>query len=89
MADVTVPSIGDVAGNAAPGVTVNQPTVGRIPIDASVECAVVVGLAQSVETLELMQDRADFAIVLRELEAANAAFGGVIANHDRRLLNSS
>src|SRR6185295_12631816 len=40
------------AGNAATGVTVNHPTVGRIPNGANVERAVVTGLPQSVETLE-------------------------------------
>ena len=39
------------AGNAATGVTVNHPTVGRILNGANVERPVVTGLPQSVETL--------------------------------------
>src|SRR5262245_53446703 len=68
------------AGNAATGVTVNHPTVGRIPNGAIVERAVVVGLPQNVETLELILDRADFTTVRRAVEAVNASFGQAIAS---------
>ena len=67
------------AGNAATGVTVNHPTVGRILNGANVERPVVTGLPQSVETLELVLDRADFTTVKRATEALNVAFGGPIA----------
>src|SRR5262245_44771438 len=39
------------AGNAATGVTVNHPTVGRIPNGAIVERAVVSGIPQTIETM--------------------------------------
>jgi flagellar P-ring protein precursor FlgI len=68
------------AGNAATGVTVNHPTVGRIPNGASVERTVVAGMPQTVETLELVLDRADFTTVRRAVEAVNTAFGGTIAS---------
>lgn len=67
------------AGNAATGVTVNHPTVGRILNGANVERPVLTGLPQSVETLELVLDRADFTTVRRTTEALNASFGGPIA----------
>jgi flagellar P-ring protein precursor FlgI len=68
------------AGNASTGVTVNHPTVGRIPSGASVERAVLVGLPQNVESLELVLDRADFTTVRRAAEALNASFGRTIAS---------
>jgi flagellar P-ring protein precursor FlgI len=68
------------AGNAATGVTVNHPTVGRIPNGATVERAVVTGMPQTVETLELVLDRVDFTTVRRAVEAVNTAFGGTIAS---------
>ena len=68
------------AGNAATGVTVNHPTVGRIPNGAIVEKAVVNGLPQTVETMELVLDRSDFTTVKRAVEAINAGFGGTIAS---------
>jgi flagellar P-ring protein precursor FlgI len=67
------------AGNASTGVTVNHPTVGRILNGATVERPVLTGLPQSVETLELVLDRADFTTVKRTTEALNASFGGPIA----------
>src|SRR5262245_14256742 len=66
------------AGNNATGVTVNHPTVGRIPNGASVERAVVTGMPQSVETLELVLDRADFTTVKRAVDALNMSFGRAI-----------
>jgi flagellar P-ring protein precursor FlgI len=68
------------AGNASTGVTVNHPTVGRIPNGATVERAVVAGMPQTVETLELILDRADFTTVLRATEALNSSFGQPIAS---------
>jgi flagellar P-ring protein precursor FlgI len=68
------------AGNAATGVTVNHPTVGRIPNGATVERAVVAGLPQTVETLELVLDHVDFTTVRRATEALNSTFGGPIAS---------
>ena len=50
---------GFAAGNASTGVTVNHPTVGRIPNGANVERAVVAGMPQTVDTLEVELDRAD------------------------------
>jgi len=44
---------------ASTGVTVNRPTVGRIPNGANVERAVVAGMPQTVDTLEIELDRAD------------------------------
>ena|SRR6266516_722172 len=44
---------------ASTGVTVNRPTVGRIPNGANVERAVVAGMPQTVDTLEVELDRAD------------------------------
>jgi flagellar P-ring protein precursor FlgI len=67
------------AGNAATGVTVNHPTVGRIPNGATVERVVLAGLPQTVETLELILDHADFTTVQRAAEALNASFGRMIA----------
>src|SRR6266850_2915220 len=68
------------AGNAATGVTVNHPTVGRIPNGATVERAVVAGMPQIVDTLELVLDRADFTTVKRASEALNTNFGREIAS---------
>jgi flagellar P-ring protein precursor FlgI len=68
------------AGNNATGVTVNHPTVGRIPNGASVERAVVTGMPQTVETLELVLDHADFTTVKRSVEALNMSFGRAIAS---------
>src|SRR6185436_8088376 len=64
---------------AATGVTVNHPTVGRIPNGANVERAVVVGMPQAVETMELILDKADFTTVRRATEALNISFGRTIA----------
>src|SRR5207237_8821688 len=44
------------AGNATTSVTVNHPTVGRIPNGANVERAVLTGLPQTVDNLELVLD---------------------------------
>ncbi len=67
------------AGNDSTGVTVNHPTVGRIPNGAMVERSVVTGLAQNVETMELVLDRVDFTNVKRVVDAVNMAFGRSIA----------
>jgi flagellar P-ring protein precursor FlgI len=68
------------AGNDSTGVTVNHPTVGRIPNGATVERAVLTGLPQIVETLDLVLDRGDFTNVKRVVDALNMAFGRAIAN---------
>jgi flagellar P-ring protein precursor FlgI len=68
------------AGNDTTGVTVNHPTVGRIPNGATVERSVVTGLPQTVETLDLVLDRGDFTNAKRVVDALNMAFGRAIAN---------
>src|SRR5438445_26817 len=49
---------GLAAGNASTGVTVNHPTVGRIPNGANVERAVAAGMPQTIDVLEIELDRA-------------------------------
>src|SRR6266850_632018 len=68
------------AGSSSTGVTVNHPTVGRVPNGANVERAVVAGMPQIVDTLELVLDRADFTTVKRASEALNTNFGREIAS---------
>ena len=70
---------GFAAGNASTGVTVNHPTVGRIPNGANVERAVVAGMPQTVDTLEIELGRADFTTIKRAADALNSTFGGPIA----------
>ncbi len=67
------------AGNESTGVTVNHPTVGRVPNGASVERTVLTGLPQTVDTLELVLDRMDFTTVRRVADGINATFGRPIA----------
>ena len=67
------------AGNDTTGVTVNHPTVGRIPNGATVERSVVTGLPQTVETMELVLDRMDFTNTKRVVDALNTSFGREIA----------
>ncbi len=67
------------AGNGANGVTVNHPTVGRIPNGATVERTVLTGMPEEVQILELVLDRADFTNANRVTNAVNSAFGGPIA----------
>ena len=67
------------AGNDSTGVTVNHPTVGRIPNGATVERAVLDGMPEVVQILELVLDRADFTTATRVTEALNSAFGATIA----------
>ena len=67
------------AGNASTGVTVNHPTVGRVPNGANVERTVVGGFPQTVDTLELVLDHADFTTVKRATDALNTSFGRPIA----------
>src|SRR5947208_437352 len=71
---------GFTAGNDSTGVTVNHTTVGRISNGATVERAVVTGLPQTVEILDLELDRTDFTNVGRVTQAVNSAFGGQIAS---------
>ena len=68
------------AGNAATGITVNHPTVGRIPNGGMVERSVTVGAPQIVESLDLILDQMDFTNVGRVVNAVNASFGGPIAS---------
>ena len=68
------------AGNDSTGVTVNHPTVGRISNGATVERAVVTGLPQTVDALELELDSTDFTNVGRVTLAVNNAFGQPIAS---------
>ena len=67
------------AGNASTGVTVNHPTVGRVPNGANVERTVVGGFPQTIDTLELVLDHADFTTVKRATDALNTSFGRPIA----------
>src|SRR4026207_2014410 len=48
------------AGNDTTGVTVNHPTVGRIPNGATVERSVLIGLPQTIDNMELVLDHVDF-----------------------------
>jgi flagellar P-ring protein precursor FlgI len=68
------------ASTTGQSVTVNHPTVGRIPNGATVEREVASTLPQSVETMELVLDRADFTNVKRVTDALNTSFGVVIAS---------
>src|SRR5213593_2862172 len=70
---------GFAAGNASTGVTVNHPTVGRIPNGANVERAVVAGMPQAIDVLEIELDRSDFTTIKRAADALNTTFGGPIA----------
>ncbi len=70
---------GYAAGNDSTGVTVNHPTVGRIPNGATVEHAVLTGLPETVEMMELVLDRVDFTNAKRVVDAVNTAFGRTIA----------
>ena len=70
---------GFAAGNASTGVTVNHPTVGRIPNGANVERAVLKGMPQTIDVLEIELDRADFTTIKRAADALNTTFGGPIA----------
>jgi flagellar P-ring protein precursor FlgI len=67
------------AGSDTTGVTVNHPTVGRIPNGAMVERSVTTGLPQNIETMELILDRVDFTNAKRVVDALNMAFGREIA----------
>jgi len=66
-------------GSSTTSVTVNHPTVGRIPNGASVEREIITGLAQPTETMELVLDKADFTNSKRVTEAINKSFGAEIA----------
>src|SRR3989442_135591 len=59
------------AGNAATGVTVNHPTVGRIPNGASVERVVVAGKPPIIDKLELFLYLAEFTTLKKGSEALN------------------
>jgi flagellar P-ring protein precursor FlgI len=66
---------GYAASTTGQSVTVNHPTVGRIPNGATVEREVPSSLPQSVDTMELVLDRADFTNVKRVADALNTSFG--------------
>jgi len=68
------------AGNAATGITVNHPTVGRIPNGGTVEVSLTTAAPQSVESLDLILDQMDFTNVGRVVSAINESFGGPIAS---------
>jgi len=68
------------AGNDSTGVTVNHPTVGRIPNGGSVEKSVVTGLPQTIESMDLILERGDFTNAKRVVDALNMAFGRAIAS---------
>ncbi|PYR83972.1 MAG: hypothetical protein DMG19_17805 [Acidobacteria bacterium] len=70
---------GLAAGNASTGVTVNHPTVGRIPNGANVERAVAAGMPQTIDVLEIELDRADSTPIKRATDALNTTFGVPIA----------
>jgi flagellar P-ring protein FlgI len=67
------------AGNDSTGITVNHPTVGRVPNGGMVEKAVVSGIPQNLESMDFVLDRADFTNAKRVVEAVNNSFGGPIA----------
>jgi flagellar P-ring protein precursor FlgI len=67
------------AGSDTTGVTVNHPTVGRIPNGATVEQSVLTGLPQNIESMELVLDRVDFTNAKRVVDALNKSFGREIA----------
>src|SRR5262245_20372260 len=67
------------AGGSGASVTVNHPTVGRVPNGATVEREVPSGLPDDIETLEFVLDRIDFTNAKRVADALNEAFGGAIA----------
>src|SRR5438477_2413206 len=67
------------AGTSGTSVTVNHPTVGRVPNGGMVERGVTAGLPQNAETMELVLDRADFTNVKRVSDALNLSFGQAIA----------
>jgi flagellar P-ring protein precursor FlgI len=71
---------GFAAGGGTTSVTVNHPTVGRIPNGGTVEREVTGGIPETVETMDLVLDKADFTNVRRTTEAVNAAFGQPIAS---------
>jgi len=68
------------AGNAATGITVNHPTVGRVPNGGMVERGVTAVGPQTVESLDLVLDQMDFTNVGRVVGAINESFGGPIAS---------
>jgi flagellar P-ring protein precursor FlgI len=68
------------ASTTGQSVTVNHPTVGRIPNGGTVEREVASGLPQAVESMELVLDRADFTNVKRVADALNTSFGSAIAS---------
>ena len=71
---------GFAAGGGTTSVTVNHPTVGRIPNGGTVEREVAGGIPDSVQIMELVLDKADFTNAKRTTEAVNMAFGQSIAS---------
>jgi flagellar P-ring protein precursor FlgI len=70
-----------VAGRDGSSLTVNVPTVGRIPDGASVERAVATGFDQS-EVLRWNLSQADFLNASRVRDAINARFAGTASVED-------
>jgi len=70
---------GYTAGAVGTTVTVNHPTVGRIPNGGTVERELAGRMPQAVDTMELVLDRADFTNAKRAADALNTSFGGTIA----------
>jgi flagellar P-ring protein precursor FlgI len=71
---------GYTAGNASTGITVNHPTVGRIPNGGMVEQSITPVSPQTVESLDLILDQMDFTNAGRVVSAINGSFGGPIAS---------
>ncbi len=71
---------GFAAGGGTASVTVNHPTVGRIPNGGTVEREVAGGIPDTVQIMELVLDKADFTNAKRTTEAVNLAFGQSIAS---------
>jgi len=63
---------GFAAVNASTWVTVNHPTVGRVPNATNVERAVVAGMPQTVDILEVEIARADFTTTKGAADAPNS-----------------
>src|SRR5262249_30262655 len=65
---------------ASTGITVNHPTVARVPSGGVVERSVSAGMPQSIETMDLVLDEFDFTNVKRVVDALNTSFGRTIAS---------
>jgi flagellar P-ring protein precursor FlgI len=68
------------AGSSATSVTVNHPTVGRIPNGGTVEREVFTGLPADTQAMDLILNYADFTNAKRVSDAVNDAFGEAVAS---------